>query len=601
MASRLRDDGSDRFALRPLVIGGADSSSKKNVTPLDKKVALSLAGMDSSCSGSGKRDARTSVTLVGAVRRPLGLRMMALTGARKVSVPRPAKANSDVKKSVSIPPPKMLEEVAAINKVVITILADLQSGISKEKPYLKFNAEGVTDLSKILRGLDAKVKGLSDVLILVENSYEESFVASFKALKKVVSVMADHFGVLQEISKLGVTASESDEEVAGGTGSSKTPLYVSSDTLELFQEVLKGKSELSTYAKFRVDHREAFAAARATGTSFKPPANVAKDFGVLGRGSYGTVRYVPKIGAKELVEKTFIPTGSDPISDMKVFIKEAKWMVSAPPVGTSPLVHAVLLQTTHKMLRIVMQRAKHDLFAESMAFGLDNPIQTFVEVAKAGLGSIVTLGSNGYSHNDLKPDNFLRFSTGDVKVTDFGITDKENTTRAGTGSYLAPEITSATVKGKNNSKSDLWALGVTLYSILGSNKNGESQLANFNSAVIKSVGLPHKSSYLYALPEEVEGVVIDDEVIANYIDSLPKELGFTNSVKNFLKGILKRNPDDRFSIENAAEALARIEVELSATMATTEEESLVTAGGGGNGNGSGSGSGGASGATDVAV
>jgi len=69
-------------------------------------------------------------------------------------------------------------------------------------------------------------------------------------------------------------------------------------------------------------------------------------------------------------------------------------------------------------------------------------------------------------HRDIKPENIIITPTGDLKLLDFG-TSKDlsrgsiSSTVIGSRPYMAPEQ----IMGKSRIASDVWALGVVLYSL----------------------------------------------------------------------------------------------------------------------------------------
>jgi len=75
------------------------------------------------------------------------------------------------------------------------------------------------------------------------------------------------------------------------------------------------------------------------------------------------------------------------------------------------------------------------------------------------LCGIECLHQHGIMYRDLKPENVMLDADGHIKLTDFGLSKKENQgktyTFCGTPEYLAPEIISGT--GHNKSV-DWWSL-----------------------------------------------------------------------------------------------------------------------------------------------
>ena len=72
--------------------------------------------------------------------------------------------------------------------------------------------------------------------------------------------------------------------------------------------------------------------------------------------------------------------------------------------------------------------------------------------------------ANGIVHRDIKPENIMLTKDGELKLIDFGLSQRQTgmtkmKTIAGTPYYMAPEV----LDGHYDSKCDIWSLGVILY------------------------------------------------------------------------------------------------------------------------------------------
>lgn len=102
------------------------------------------------------------------------------------------------------------------------------------------------------------------------------------------------------------------------------------------------------------------------------------------------------------------------------------------------------------------------------------PVDRAVEVAIEVLKGLAHAHAHGVVHRDIKPDNIQILSSGEIKITDFGIarlTFQPNLTMDGqvfgTPSYMSPE---QVVGREIDARSDLFSVGVLLYEMISGQK-----------------------------------------------------------------------------------------------------------------------------------
>jgi len=144
--------------------------------------------------------------------------------------------------------------------------------------------------------------------------------------------------------------------------------------------------------------------------------------------------------------------------------------------------------------------------------------------------AIYYMHENRVCHRDLKPENFL-FMTKDpidknmLKIIDFGLSCKFESgqvlsTKAGTPYYVAPQV----LAGKYDQMSDLWSVGVIMYVLL--------------------CGYPPFFG-------ETDSEVLVKVRLGNFAFNAADWKNISEDAKNLIRMLLKMNPRDRFTAEQA--------------------------------------------------
>ncbi|KAJ3333579.1 Chk1 protein kinase [Gonapodya sp. JEL0774] len=186
-----------------------------------------------------------------------------------------------------------------------------------------------------------------------------------------------------------------------------------------------------------------------------------EDIGLLGEGTFGNNPDI-RIAAKE-VDLRLIPPQARKGLEKEVIILQN--------LNHPNIIKLVAKHENERAFVIFMEWAEGGELFDRIApdIGIDEDLAHlyFVQLIHA----VEHLHSRGISHRDLKPENILLDSSGNLKLSDFGLAtvfkDDKGRRRAiqspcGTPPYVAPEI----YKPYEGDAIDIWSCGVILYVLL---------------------------------------------------------------------------------------------------------------------------------------
>lgn len=245
----------------------------------------------------------------------------------------------------------------------------------------------------------------------------------------------------------------------------------------------------------------------------------------LGEGSYGTVcKAKHKTTNSIRAVKTISKTQMKNIERFKQEIAIMK-MMDHPNI--------IKLYETfedHRNIYLVMELCSGgELFDRIIESGHFTETQAAVLMQQI-IRAIFYMHENHVCHRDLKPENFL-FMTKDsieknlLKIIDFGLSCKYDTgqvmtTKAGTPYYVAPQV----LAGKYDQLSDLWSCGVIMYVML--------------------CGYPPFFG-------ETDAEVLSKVRLGNFSFNAADWKNVSEDAKNLIRMLLKMNPRDRYTGEQA--------------------------------------------------
>ncbi|MEU6724280.1 protein kinase [Nonomuraea wenchangensis] len=263
----------------------------------------------------------------------------------------------------------------------------------------------------------------------------------------------------------------------------------------------------------------------------------------IGKGGMGKVWQAhDEVLGRDVAVKEVLPPPDLTGPEREVFSRRtfrearAAGRVAHPGVAT---VYDVLEEDGHPW--IVMQLVRSRTLGE--AIREDGPLSPY-DAAQIGVQLLQALRAAhaaGVLHRDVKPDNVLLAEDGRAVLTDFGIAtteDDSTMTRTGvligTPAFIAPERAAG---GRASPASDLWSLGVTLYQAV----EGHSPFQRTNP-------LTTLGAVMHAEPEPATRA----GVLAPVLD-----------------GLLRKNPNERMTLDDAERRLAAIVMGASPDPAPT--------------------------------
>ena len=230
----------------------------------------------------------------------------------------------------------------------------------------------------------------------------------------------------------------------------------------------------------------------------------------IGRGGMGAIyRARHQALNKDVVLKVLPRKLAENPRTVERFLREAQAaarlehpaIVAVHNVGSDAGLHFIVMQ-------YIDGQDLADLILQKKRFAPDEACRIVLRVAEG----LAVAHNNGIIHRDIKAENILVTSLGEVKIADFGLakdldSDVKLTSEGqiiGTPLYMAPEIGRVS---KIDGRVDLYSLGVTFYFML----SGQQPFAAFNTLDVLS-GRAHEQVKPLAdlcpdLPREVTAIV----------------------------------------------------------------------------------------------
>lgn len=187
------------------------------------------------------------------------------------------------------------------------------------------------------------------------------------------------------------------------------------------------------------------------------PREIYRNFSKIGQGASGGVYTGYEKGTNRLVAIKQMNLEQQPKKDL--IINEILVMKDSSHPNIVNFIDSYLCTGE---LWVVMEYMEGGSLTDVVTFNIMTEGQ-IASVCRETLMGLQHLHSKGVIHRDIKSDNILLSSEGNIKLTDFGfcatISDGQNkrTTMVGTPYWMAPEVVTRKEYGR---KVDIWSLGI---------------------------------------------------------------------------------------------------------------------------------------------
>lgn len=187
------------------------------------------------------------------------------------------------------------------------------------------------------------------------------------------------------------------------------------------------------------------------------PRNIYRGFTKIGQGASGGVYTGHERGTNRLVAIKQMNLEQQPKKDL--IINEILVMKDSSHPNIVNFIDSYLCDGE---LWVVMEYMEGGSLTDVVTFNIMTEGQ-IASVCRETLRGLQHLHSKGVIHRDIKSDNILLSSEGNIKLTDFGfcatINEAQNkrTTMVGTPYWMAPEVVTRKEYGR---KVDIWSLGI---------------------------------------------------------------------------------------------------------------------------------------------